>query len=343
MAKNNKMYSLTKFRSSEELLKQKILSDPDIMSYGPLTNERFQKIYSDVPLDLEGENISGSLSEESYFQTRVDVSAVMHLRYLPPIYHVSEFFEIDCVLKGDITSYIGNQCINLTSGDIMILAPGTNHAACTYDDDTVMINLLVRRSTFESRFWGILPENDLFKTFFEKSLYGNTDTPFLLFRTNAPQFVSECILPILEEYRSNNRYKTTMLSSLLSIFFIRLLRSYEKNLEVPSLNSKSLGENIVFILEYMQKNYSTITLSHLASFFNYSERQMQRIIESATGAGFGDNVKKLRMNKAAELLKNTNMTVAEIADSLGYYDASSFRQSFKKYYGCSPKDYKSIT
>ncbi|MCR5101867.1 MAG: helix-turn-helix transcriptional regulator [Butyrivibrio sp.] len=131
-----------------------------------------------------------------------------------------------------------------------------------------------------------------------------------------------------------------MLSALLSVFFVELLRFHEKDLEIPSMSRMALSDNIVFILEYMQKNYTTITLSHLSTFFNYSERQMQRIIESATGTSFSNNIKKLRMNKAAELLTTTNMTVSEIADSLGFYDCSSFRQSFKKYYGCSPRKFK---
>ncbi len=355
MSKKIKTDSLIKLRPSEEALKKRYLSNPDIALNGPMSLEDFRSLYSDTPLILGPEDslspdrgagvgqpntaiLSKSLTEESYFQTLIDVSAIMHLRFLPPIYHKSEFFELDCLLKGQITTYIGNQCLTLSAGDIMIFAPETNHASCTYDDNTVMINLLVRQSTFEEHFLGILPDNDLFKGFFEKSLYGNTDTPYLLFRTGNPAFVSGSVLPILDEYRKNGRYKTTMLSALLSVFFVELLRSHEKDLEIPSMSHKALSENIVFILEYMQKNYTTITLSHLATFFNYSERQMQRIIKSATGMGFSDNIKKLRMNKAAELLRETNMTVSEIADSLGFYDCSSFRQSFKKYYGCPPRD-----
>ncbi len=357
MDKTIRLEDLLKLRQIEKALKTRYLSDPALATRGPINLEDFYDIYSDTQLtfkvedDIATENnnnnnnsfpngpLSKILTEESYFQDLIDVSAIMHLRYLPPIYHESEFFELDCLLQGQITSYIGNQSITLSAGDIMIFAPGTNHASCTYNDNTIMINLLVRQSTFEEHFLGILPENDLFKGFFEKSLYGNTDTPYLLFKTRNADFVSKNILPILEEYRGSSRYKTTMLSSLLSVFFVKLLRSHEKDLEIPSMSHKSLSENIVFILEYMQKNYTTITLSHLASFFNYSERQMQRIIESATGIGFSENIKKLRMNKAAELLRNTDMPVSEIADILGYYDCSSFRQSFKKYYGCSPRDF----
>ncbi len=323
-------------RESEKRLKKLYAFHPEFATQGPLPWDDFMTRFS-AHASQEGTELTRSLSEESYFQHRIDVSVLMHLRYLPALIHTSEFFEIDCVLSGTITYYMGEQRFCLTPGDVCILAPDTQHAACTFSDDGIMLNLLVRRSTFEEHFLGILPEHDLFKRFFEKSLYGKSETPYLLFRTGRPDFLSASILPIYAEYESHNRYQSTMLSSLLSVFFVELLRRHEKDLEISSRSQGAYSENIVFILEYLQKNYTTISLSHLSAFFNYSERQMQRIIFSATGMSFGENVKKLRMNKAAELLENSPMTIAQIAEYLGYYDASSFRQAFKKYYGRTPR------
>jgi two-component system response regulator YesN len=64
---------------------------------------------------------------------------------------------------------------------------------------------------------------------------------------------------------------------------------------------------------------------------------MQRIIYSATGMSFGENIKKIRMQRAADLLQNTELKVSEIADYLGYYDTSSFRHAFRNYYGKTPQ------
>lgn len=47
-----------------------------------------------------------------------------------------------------------------------------------------------------------------------------------------------------------------------------------------------------------------------------------------------------RMQRAADLLKNTELTVSKIADYLGYYDTSSFRHAFKNYYGTTPKSFR---
>lgn len=58
------------------------------------------------------------------------------------------------------------------------------------------------------------------------------------------------------------------------------------------------------------------------------------------GLSFSDNMKKMRMNHAAELLEKTNLTVQKIAEMNGYYDAASFRHLFKKFYNRTPQQYR---
>lgn len=283
---------------------------------------------------------SDSLNENSYFQEKQDISAIRHIRYLPAAIHTHEFFEIACVLKGTFTNFIGDNKMELHTGDIFILSPNTPHAICTYEDDAVLINLLMRTSTFEQHFLSLLPNNDILYSFFLKALYGTTTTPYLLFHTGEDSILAEYVLKILHEFERNNRYKNTMLSSLVSIFFVHLLRVHDKDIVIPTLQPWIMNETTVFILEYMQKNYTTITLSHLSDFFNYSERQMNRIIKTATGMTFGENIKKLRMNHAARLLSESSTSIRTIAELLGYYDVSNFRKIFKSYYGMTPSQYR---
>ncbi|MCC8046606.1 MAG: helix-turn-helix transcriptional regulator [Clostridiales bacterium] len=90
----------------------------------------------------------------------------------------------------------------------------------------------------------------------------------------------------------------------------------------------------------MQENYSSVTLKELSDFFNYSERQIQRIIKKSTGISFSENIQKLKMRKAARLLSNPNVSVTAIAEELGYSDQGSFRHIFRKYYGMTPIEYR---
>lgn len=152
--------------------------------------------------------------------------------------------------------------------------------------------------------------------------------------------LTDYILKILSETNSHRQYRNTLLQAYTSVFLAILLRNHEKDISFPYSNSAMANENTVYILQYMQKNYNTITLNDLAKFFNYSERQVQRIIRNATNLSFRDNILKLRMSHAAELLTTSNLTVSDIAAAIGYYDASNFRHLFKKYFGMTPLQYQ---
>ena len=53
-----------------------------------------------------------------------------------------------------------------------------------------------------------------------------------------------------------------------------------------------------------------------------------------------DYVKKRRIEKAKEILKQTNMSIDEIVDAVGWKSTKRFRETFKRYEGISPNEYR---
>ena len=146
-----------------------------------------------------------------------------------------------------------------------------------------------------------------------------------------------------EEFIGNRQYKNRMLNSIIDAFFITLLRNHGANVIVPSLAEDDQNENLIFILKYIQEHFATVTLKELSSFFNYSERQLQRIIKSSTGMSFSENIQQLRMNQTTRLLTNPDISIAVISEELGYSDIGNFRQAFKKCFGMTPLEYHNKT
>lgn len=293
------------------------------------------KYYHMLPRDF-----TAILTEDIFFSTDQDIAIFQHIRFMPLSWHEHDFFEVAIVLSGAFTHHIVEQSVTLHAGDVLIVAPHTRHAVCTYSEDGIMINILLRASTFKSHFLNVLPDNDLLYNFFVKTLYHSSDMPYLIFKTGKDPQIGTAVENLCREYRRNSRYKNTMVIALLSVFFVILLRSHEKDVIIPSVSPSVMNEETIFILQYMQKNYATITLSHMAEFFNYSERQIQRIIRTATGLSFSENVRKLRMAHAADMMANTDMTLADVAAAVGYQDASNFRKLFRRFYGVSPMEYR---
>ncbi|MGO4695231.1 helix-turn-helix domain-containing protein [Paenibacillus sp. 2TAB26] len=95
------------------------------------------------------------------------------------------------------------------------------------------------------------------------------------------------------------------------------------------------------VRKYVDENYPyELTLSQLASMFHMNETYLSGLFKQNAGVTFSDYLTRLRMTRAAELLSGTDLKLTDIAMLVGYSSSSYFSTSFKKYYGCSPKEYR---
>lgn len=96
------------------------------------------------------------------------------------------------------------------------------------------------------------------------------------------------------------------------------------------------------LLKYLEWNYQyDITVNELAAhkyFVNPS--YLSRLFKAETGKTFSRYLMGLRMEKAAEMLKESRLKISDVALCVGYNDVSYFIQTFKKYYAVTPEQYK---
>ena len=97
---------------------------------------------------------------------------------------------------------------------------------------------------------------------------------------------------------------------------------------------------MIEIMNYVQANYIDITLDDLVEKFFLSKPYLSKYIKEKSGMTFGDLVKKIRMKKAKALLKSSNMTVENIAMSVGYQNVEHFNRLFKKAYDMTPMQFR---
>ncbi len=105
-------------------------------------------------------------------------------------------------------------------------------------------------------------------------------------------------------------------------------------------SEKKLENSIVFILKYIETHYNTLTLQELADFFNYSEKQLTRILKNYTGQTFSALVQSMRLSRAAELLKQPSIPISEIMETIGYSNTTHFYKIFKSKFGMTPAEYR---
>ncbi|MCD7708527.1 MAG: 2-isopropylmalate synthase [Clostridiales bacterium] len=112
--------------------------------------------------------------------------------------------------------------------------------------------------------------------------------------------------------------------------------------KLPQVKSNEGGqdERLASMLNYIQNNYQDVTLESMAEQFHLSEPYISKYIKDKSGKTFGEHVAHIRMKRAKTLLRNGNMTVENIADSVGYPNVEHFNRTFKKMFGMTPTEYR---
>lgn len=93
---------------------------------------------------------------------------------------------------------------------------------------------------------------------------------------------------------------------------------------------------------YIRQNFQNeeISLNTVAASVNISPNHFSTIFSQETGRTFVEYLTFVRMEKAKELLRNTNRKTSDIAYEVGYRDAHYFSYIFKKTQGCTPREYR---
>ena len=101
------------------------------------------------------------------------------------------------------------------------------------------------------------------------------------------------------------------------------------------------GATVKKALEYIHRHYrETVTLEQTAVYASVSPSHFSRIFHEEMGVGFSAYVNRLRVEKAKKLLNETNLTLAEIAQAVGFSNQQYFSKVFKAETGKTPGQYR---
>lgn len=140
-------------------------------------------------------------------KTNHNVITLKHYRYTPEFVHKHSFFEMSYVYFGSFKHEISGDKIIFNEGDICILPPNVEHSVGIFDD-TILINFLIRRSTFNDTFLGILSNENILSSFFTKILYTEKYNNYIIFRTNNNPIIRKILCDIIIEDMENKNTQT---------------------------------------------------------------------------------------------------------------------------------------
>lgn len=156
----------------------------------------------------------------------------------------------------------------------------------------------------------------------------------------------ELLLRTVEELRNRPENYRLMVQSLMTEFFLTLLRQEvdsEKATRMPSRDIR-LFYQLEPALQMIRQSYSQkITLEEMADACGMSKCHFCRVFARCTNQTAMQYLTEYRLKIANHLLSHTNKTLAQVAVECGFSDQGYFSRCYKKLYGIPPKQHRKIT
>lgn len=116
-----------------------------------------------------------------------------------------------------------------------------------------------------------------------------------------------------------------------------LITELQKSKENETTRPVRLAKQL--IMENYQRN---ITLDEICEAVGFSSAYFSAMFKKVTGEGFSKYLTRVRIDKAKELLRETNMPVSEVCEAVGYNDRKHFTQTFHKATGVNPAEFRRL-
>ena len=144
-------------------------------------------------------------------------------------------------------------------------------------------------------------------------------------------------LIIQEEQGERDSLSLTKYQGLVAALFSELFRHMPMR-DVIKGESGALKK----ILTYCSRNFhEEISLTHLAEELHMSKYYISHLFSTHLNMRFNDYVNSLRVSAASRYLYNTDKSVTEISDLVGFGTVRTFNRAFMKQYGKTPSEYRS--
>lgn len=156
--------------------------------------------------------------------------------------------------------------------------------------------------------------------------------------------IQQLALTLLSELQYDNNI-SLYIDSLFNTLSLHLLRRYgTSQVIVRNRNFDGLPAFLERRLdEYIQENLAqSLTLTEMARVVDLSVSHLTRLFKQSRGISLYRHVVQCRIVRAKQLLKQKQLTIAEVATQVGFNDQSHFTHHFKRQVGITPNAFRQL-
>ena len=280
------------------------------------------------------------LSRFPIFLNRTVVNTVYSPETALASLHIHDFVEISIVTEGKGIHYTLSQLNECHPGDVYIINKGTPHAyfATPEGDRPTVCNLIFDPETSL--------ENEYAQSDHPKYCYGifrkNSLAEYIMLASGSMSEVMNILANIEKELTQQKfEWKEALKANFIN-FLIVASRYISPQKQIPANVTSKEHLLALSIMRTVLAQYSDpeLTLSKIAKALYVSMSTAGRVFFSETGEHFSDYLRRVRLEKAGQLLAETALTNEQIVYACGLRDVPCFYRMFKKSFGVTPYAYR---
>jgi YesN/AraC family two-component response regulator len=254
--------------------------------------------------------------------------------------HKHNFFELTFILHGTGQHTLNESTIYYKKGDVFFLTPKDEHEFVIATPTKFGILKFTEQLFLEKA-------NLASSTHWRKNLdtvifYANIIPESIIAYDADREQLFNLYGLIKNEIENSFVYGRSVLIELFGALLIIISRNLKSSLKENPKSVTSEKEKIDSILTYIRQNVldkDRIKIKAIADEFFMSSNYVSIFIKKHAGISIKQYVIQTKINMAERLLKQTDLTISEIAKKTGFVDSSHFNKIFKKYSGINPSEY----
>ena len=261
-----------------------------------------------------------------------------HTRFIHFPAHRHNFIEVLYVCQGQLTNVIGGKEVVIRKGELLFLNQFTRHEILPARKDDIAINFMILPEFFDVAYT-MAGNNNVLADFLVNVLRQDEERgEYLHFRVSEVLQIQNLLENMIYSLVTGNGDQNRINQTTMGLIFLYLLESVQYvEMRVPNQYENMIS---MTTLDYIEQQYRTATLTELCAKLNLPMHVLSKMIKKNTGFNFKELLQRKRLNKAVELMCETDLPVSDIIAAVGYENGSYFHRVFKERYHMTPRAFR---
>lgn len=304
-------------------------------------SEEERNILRGAQVDISDYNRTGDTVLESSWLLPADrlFGIRTHTRFADFPRHSHSYVEMIYQVSGSTSHVIdGRETLTLEAGSLLLLSRGTEHAVRAAGREDIAVNFILVPAFFDNAAISIGGSNAL-SIFLQNNLRRDASPcPHLVYHVSGVPVLENLLENlVLLELDGAPLQRQELQQKTLELLFHHLSG---QSASLVAAGRQSREQAVVLSVLSRIESDVQCTLSSLAEEHGMELSSLSRLIRRRTGCTFTELLHTARFNRAVVLLSGSDLSVADIAASVGYENTAFFYRQFARRFGCTPAEYR---